>query len=70
MTVRNPAPATAAPTADGTVEDSTVLIVPTAPPMPDDTELAELVAAWPSLPEPIRKAIRLLVGAAKEPSAS
>jgi hypothetical protein len=70
MTVRNPAPATAAPSADGTVEDFIVPIVPTDLPVSNDPELAVLIAAWPSLPEPIRRAIRALVGAAKEPSIS
>ena len=30
-----------------------------------DAELAALVAAWPTLPEPIKAAIRALVGAAR-----
>ena len=30
-----------------------------------DAELAALVAAWPTLPEPIRAAIRALIGAAR-----
>ena len=30
-----------------------------------DAELAALVAAWPALPEPIKAAIRALVGAAR-----
>ena len=30
-----------------------------------DAELAAFVAAWPTLPEPIKSAIRALVGAAR-----
>ena len=29
-----------------------------------DTELAEFIAVWPTLPEPIRAAMRALIGAA------
>ena len=32
-----------------------------------DAELAALVAAWPTLPEPIKAAIRALLGSVKAP---
>ena len=33
---------------------------------PADVDLAGLVAAWPTLPEPIKAAVRALVGSARE----
>ena len=33
--------------------------------LPDDPELADVVKAWPTLPEPIRRAVLALIGAAK-----
>jgi hypothetical protein len=40
---------------------------PIDPPPPIDADLAQILDAWPHLPEPIRRAMLALIGTAVQP---